>query len=157
MSADGISNTSFEGSALASGCTGCDDNGVYAEIIETIFNSYWYTEASGLIIEDSYMEITAGEFEPFTPTVYAWYPSGAPKQISNPILTAQESGLSSDEKTKLVFSIVPSTTGLSIDASTGAVTGTAAAGTALISVEAQKNDGTPIPGMDASMSIVISA
>ena len=157
MSADGISNTSFEGSALASGCTGCDDNGVYAEIIETIFNSYWYTEASGLIIEDSYVETTAGEFEPFTPVVYAWYPSGAPKQISNAILTAQESALSSDEKTKLVFSITPSTSGLSIDASTGAVTGTAAAGTALITVEAQKNDGTPIPGMDASMSIVISA
>ena len=158
MSASGVSNTSFEGSALASGCTGCDDNGVYAEIIETIFNSYWYSDASGLIIEDSYIELAqAADFEPFTPTVYAWYPTGAPKQISNAILTAQETGLTSDEKTKLVFSITAGTTGLSIDASTGAITGTAAAGTALVTVEAQKNDGTPIPGMDASMTIVIAA
>ena len=158
MSASGISNTSFEGSALASGCQGCDDNGVYAEIIETIFNSYWYTEASGLIIDDSYIELAqSADFEPFTPVVYAWYPSGAPKQISNAILTAQESALTSDEKTKLVFSISAGTTGLNINASTGAITGTAAAGTALVTVEAQKNDGTPIPGMDASMPIVIAS
>lgn len=155
MSATGISNTSFEGSALASGCTGCDDNGVYAEIIEVISNAHWYDEANGIIISPSYVEATAAEYDKATPIVYAWYDSGAPKMISNTILTAQESNLPANEKSSLVYSITAGTTGLQIDNATGAITGTAAAGTATITVEVQVNS-VPVPGMEASQTIVLS-
>ena len=76
--------------------------------------------------------------------------------ISNTILAAQESDLEEDDKSKLVFSITPGTTGLQIDNSTGVITGTAAAGTATITVEAQMHDGTPIEGMDASATIILT-
>ena len=90
------------------------------------------------------------------PVVYAWYPSAAPKQISNAILEAQESGLVDSEKSKLVYSIEPGDTGLTIDASTGVIGGTPAAGTAIITVKAQKADGSAIEGMDASATIVLA-
>lgn len=158
MTASGASQTSFEGSALASGCQGCDDQGVYAEIVQAIIGEYWYTDANGIIIADSYIEATTTDYDKATPQVYAWYSNAAPKLINNTILAAQESNLTEAEKTKLVYAITPGTTGLNIDASTGAITGTAAAGTATITVTAQMSQGsTPIPGMDASATIVLTA
>ena len=155
MTATGIANTSLEGFALASDVTGCDNRGVYAEITELIFNDRWYSEANGLIIEDSYIEETVTDYKPSTPVVYAWYTSGLPKLISNALLASQESDVGADEKSKLVFSMESGTTGLTIDADTGTITGTPAAGTATIKVVAQKADGTPIPKMDASATIVL--
>ena len=157
MSATGIAQTSFEGSALASGCTGCDDNGVYAEIIQVLLTDRWFTQASGLVIEDSYIEANAAGFDAASasPVVYAWYASGAPKLMTNAILAAQESHLSGTEKTSLVYSIVAGSTGLDIDSSTGVLSGSPAAGTATIKVVAQMNS-APIPGMEASATIVLS-
>ena len=155
MSASGISNTSFEGSALASGCTGCDDNGIYAEIIETILNSHWYDEADGIVISPSYVEAEAASYDKATPVVYAFYDSGAPQMLTNAILTAQESNLPATEKSKLVYAITAGTTGLQIDSSTGAITGTAAAGTAVVTVEVQVNS-VAVPGLSAAQTIVLS-
>lgn len=157
MTATGIANTALEGFALASDVTGCDNRGVYAEITELILGTSWYSDASGLIIEDSYVEEKVADYKPSTPVVYAWYASGSPKLLSNAILTSQESDKPADEKTKLVFSITPGTTGLSINAETGAISGTPAAGTATIKVVGQLASGTAIPGMDASATIVLTA
>ena len=156
MTATGAATVSLEGTALASGNPGCEGNGIYAEIVQVLFDERWYTDAAGLVIEDSLIEAEAASYSPTTPVVYAWYPNAKPKLISNTILAAQESDLSADQKSKLVFSISAGTTGLSINDSTGVISGTAAAGTATIMVEAQMNDGTPIPGMDASATIVLS-
>lgn len=155
MTATGAAQTSLEGNALRTNATGCDDVGSYAEIVQVILDEHWYTEASGLIIEDSLIEAEAADFKPSAPVVYAWYDNARPKQISNAILASQESNLAENEKSKLVFSIEPGTTGLTIDASTGAISGTPAAGTALVKVEAQAN-GAKIEGMDASATIVLA-
>lgn len=157
MTATGAAQTSLEGNALASGGSGCEGNAIYAEIVEVKFDEFWYTDAQGLIIEDSLVESEAASFTvPYTPTVYAWYTNALPKMVSNTILAAQESDLAQDQTTKLVFAITPGTTGLSIDASTGAITGSPVAGTATVTVEAQMHDGTPIPGLDASATIILS-
>lgn len=162
MTSTGDSTTNFEGSALASGGSGCDGAGVYAEIIEALFNTHWYDEAKGLIIEDSEITMASAEarssLNGAIPKVYAFYDNAMPKLISNDILTAQESDLSTEEKSKLVFAIDPDTTGLSVNASTGVITATsAAAGTATITVKAQKGTGnTEIPGMSAAMVITIT-
>lgn len=156
MTAAGTSQTALEGSALASGASGCEGKGIYAEIIQVIYNRHWYDEASGLIIEDNYVEMPTAEYVVGTaPVVYAWYPSAAPKQISNAILEAQESALAADDKSKLVYSINP-TGNLTIDEATGVIGGTPAAGTYTITVQAQKADGSAIEGMDASATIVLS-
>ena len=156
MTATGAATTSIEGMALASGGSGCEDQGIYAEIVQVMFDERWYTDAQGLIIEDSLIEEEAASYQPTTPVVYAWYPNAKPKMISNTILAAQESDLEENDKSKLVFSITPGTTGLQIDETTGVISGTAAAGTATITVEAQMNDSTPIEGMDASATIILT-
>lgn len=156
MTSTGAATTSLEGTALASGNPGCDEQGIYAEIVQVLFDERWYTDAAGLVIEDSLIEAEAASYTPTVPQVYAWYPNAKPKLISNTILAAQESELAQNDKSKLVYSMTPGTTGLNINESTGVITGTAAAGTATITVEAQTNDGTPIPGMDASATIILS-
>ena len=155
MTATGAATTSIEGTALASGGSGCEDQGIYAEIVQVLFDERWYTDAQGLVIEDSLIEAEAASYTPTNPVVYAWYPNAKPKMISNTILAAQESDLASGEKSKLVFSITPGTTGLTIT-NEGVLSGTPAAGTATITVEAQMNDGTPIEGMDASATIILT-
>ena len=157
MTATGASQTALDGSAMAYGGKGCDGRGIYAEIIQVIDNAHWYDDASGLIIEDNYIGMKASDFKTGSaPVVYAWYPTAAPKQISNAILAAQESALKSDERSKLVYSIT-GTTGLTIDSATGVIGGNASAGTATIKVVAQKADNSAIPGMDASATIVLSS
>ena len=159
MTATGASQTALDGSAMAYGGKGCDGRGIYAEIIQVIDNAHWYDDASGLIIEDNYIEMKASEYKVGSaPVVYAWYPTAAPKQISNAILAAQESALDAEERSKLVFSIVADGTGLTINGDTGVITGTPAAGTATIKVVAQNaKTGKAIPGMDASATIVLSS
>lgn len=157
MTATGASQTALDGSAMAYGGKGCDGRGIYAEILQVIDNAHWYDEASGLIIEDNYIEMKASDFKiGSAPVVYAWYPTAAPKQISNAILTAQESGLDAEERSKLVYSI-SGIAGLTIDSATGVIGGTPAAGTATIKVVAQNaKTSKAIPGMDASATIVLS-
>ena len=156
MTATGASQTALDGSALASGEKGCDGRGIYAEIIRVMDNNRWYDDASGLIIEDNYIVMKASDFKTGSaPVVYAWYPTAAPKQISNAILAAQESALKADERSKLVYSIT-GTTGLTIDSATGVIGGNAVGGTSTIKVVAQKADGTPIKDMDASATIILS-
>lgn len=159
MSATGAAQTSFEGSALASGGSGCEGNAIYAEIVQFMLDARWYTEASGLIIEDNLVTCTsaeaATEVAGSAPVVYAWYPNAAPKMISNAILTAQESDIAAEGKSSLAFALVAGGTGLSINSSTGMISGTPAPGTAVVTVTAMQN-GVAIPGMDASAQIVIS-
>ncbi len=162
MTSTGASTTNFEGSALASGGVGCEGNAIYAEIIEVMFNRRWYDDAKGLIIEDSDITMTASDAQTalngIAPKVYAFYDNARPKLISNTILAAQESELSAEEKSKLVFSITDSGTSITIDSSTGVLNaGSAAAGTAVVTVKAQKGTGsTDIPGMTGAMYITIS-
>ena len=157
MTATGAAQTSLEGNALASGGSGCEGNSIYAEIVEIKYDEHWYDDAKGLIIEDSLIEAAYADFSvPYTPVVYAWYDNALPKLVSNAILAAQESDLAQADTTKLVFAIEAGTTGLNIDSSTGVITGTPAAGTATVTVEAQMYNGTPIPGLDASATIILS-
>ena len=156
MTATGASQTALDGSAMAYGGKGCDGRGIYAEIVQVIDNAHWYDDASGLIIEDNYIEMEASAFKTGSaPVVYAWYPTAAPKQISNAILAAQESALKAGERSKLVYSIT-GTTGLTIDSATGVIGGSAGAGTSTIKVVAQDASNKAIPGMDASATIVLS-
>lgn len=160
MNMTGASQTSFEGSALGYGAEGCDGQAIYAEIIEVLNNSRWFSEANGLIIEDSDITMTVAEatawlaFSP-SPTVYAWYPNAVPKMISNTILTAQESDIAAGSKSSLAYTITAGTTGLTINSTTGVFSGTPAAGTATVTVVASEG-ATPIPGMDAAMVITIT-
>lgn len=157
MSASGISNTSFEGSALASGCTGCDDNGIYAEIIETIFNALWYDNYVGLEIEESEVESTVADYKPEPVVVYAIPASGSPLKIDNDIIALKEEAVDAKDKTKLVYSIEAGTTGLSIDEN-GVISGTPAAGTATVTVVLMNTTtNLPIPGFSATKTIELTA
>ena len=160
MSMTGASQTSFEGTALASDAVGCDGDAIYAEIIEVMDNARWYSDAKSLIIEDSSISTTATlaatSIVGKAPIVYAFYPNAKPKMISNAIITAQESNIATADKSKLVYAITNGTTALTIDSATGVISGTPAAGTAIVTVKAQVGASTDIAGMDASMTIVLS-
>jgi hypothetical protein len=122
MTAAGASQTPLEGNALASGCAGCDGDGIYASITKVLFNANWYDDVEGLIIEDNYDEAAAGEYNRQL-IVYAFYKNGAPKQVS---------------ADKLNFIAMGG--GLTVDAN-GKVTGNLAQGTvATITVEAKEAD-----------------
>lgn len=131
MTAAGTSQTSLEGSALAYGASGCEGKGIYAEIIQVIFNAHWYDDASGLIIEDSYREVVAGEINEKL-NVYAWYASASPKLVS-----AED----------LIFE--SSDTGLQIV--NGVVTGTPTANTVTINVKAKDKE-----TLDGSATFVVA-
>lgn len=123
MTATGASQTPLEGNALASGCAGCEGNGIYATITKVLFNANWYDNAEGLIIEDNYAEAKVGTLFSRPLVVYAYYNDGAPKQI---------------DASKLTFSINPEL-GLSVE--NGLVTGTPTqAGTAIVTVNATGKD-----------------
>lgn len=121
MTATGASQTPLEGNALASGCAGCDGDGIYATITKVLFNANWYDNVEGLIIEDNYVEINAGEYNRQL-IVYAYYRDGAPKQI---------------DASKLNFAIDPAI-GLTVSEA-GLVSGNATTGTGIITVEAKDN------------------
>lgn len=119
MTATGASQTPLEGNALASGCAGCDGDGIYATITKVLFNANWYDNVDELVIEDSYVEIAAGDYSRQL-VVYASYNNGAPKQI---------------DVSKLDFAIDTETSLLVSD--TGLVHGTAGSGKAIITVSAK--------------------
>ena len=161
MTMTGASQTSLEGSALGYGAEGCQGRAIYAEIIQIMSNARWFDNASGIMIEDSDVSLTlasaATALVGTSPNVYALYPNKMPKQINNAIISNMESGLLTGNS-KLVYSIAPGTTGLSMDSTTGVFSGTPAAGSATVTVVAQQNNGTwaPIPGLDAAMVITLA-
>ena len=93
MSASGVSNTSIEGSALASGCAGCDGDGVYAEIVQVLENKTAANMFSSIIIEDK--EQTAAVGSKIELNVYACPVDGAPIKL-NPDQYTVDGGTAAD-------------------------------------------------------------
>lgn len=154
MTMTGASNTAFEGSALAVEEDGCDGKAYYAEILEILFNARWYDNVRSIQIEDSDVTVKAGAVN-MGLDVYAIYANALPKKISNDIISAGEGSVEVGERSKLVFSKVGDTGSLSIDSSTGDITGTATQGTYTFRVAAMKGE-TPL-GLDATMLLTVTA
>ena len=72
--------------ALSTGCSGCDASGVYATITQVIFNTNWYDECDGIILENAIRSCKPGEVKE-TFVAYAYYKDGAPKAINSADLT----------------------------------------------------------------------
>ena len=91
MSMTGASNTAFEGSALAAKGKGCDNDGIYAEIIEVI-NDRTVDDIVQLMIADSAegIELAAGEKE--TLEVYGRFGDTAPVLLPADMLTFTAEG-----------------------------------------------------------------
>ena len=81
MTAAGVSQTSIEGSALASGCEGCDGDGAYAEILQILDGENWFDKASGICVEDALYEGGVGPVE-IPVNVYAHFASAMPKKLA---------------------------------------------------------------------------
>lgn len=79
MSASGVSNTSIEGSALASGCAGCDGDGVYAEIVQVLENKTAADMFASIVVEDKNQSAKAGD--KIELNVYACPVDGAPIKL----------------------------------------------------------------------------
>lgn len=80
MSASGVSNTSIEGSALASGCAGCEGDGVYAEIVQVLENKTAADMFTSIVIEDKNQ--SAKEGDKIELNVYACPVDGAPIKLN---------------------------------------------------------------------------
>lgn len=79
MSATGAAQSSLEGNALASGCSGCDNKATYATITKVIF-AQSDENISGIIVEDSdNMSIAVGESRELT--AYATFENAAPIKV----------------------------------------------------------------------------
>ena len=72
--------------ALSTGCSGCDASGVYATITQVIFDTNWYDECDGIILENAIRSCKPGRVNE-TFVAYAYYKDGAPKAIKNDDLT----------------------------------------------------------------------
>lgn len=144
MSATGTCQTPLEGNALASGCSGCDNDGIYATITKVILNSVWYDNATAIVAEPGAVTATAGEEKEQQINVYAIYPSGAPKRI---------------EASKLNFALPEGTTGVTVD-DAGKVTIAlgATAGTYVVTITAKKEGEEGIvEGLTDSVVITVVA
>ena len=86
MSMTGASNTAFEGSALAAKGKGCDNDGIYAEIIEVI-NDRTVDDIVQLMIADSAEGIELGKNEKETLEVYGRFGDTAPVLLPADMLT----------------------------------------------------------------------
>ena len=82
MSMTGASNTAFEGSALASKGKGCDNDGIYAEIIEVIDNRK-ANDFVDVVIDGQYELLKLEEGEVYPLEVYGRYEDGGPMKINN--------------------------------------------------------------------------
>lgn len=80
MSASGVSNTSIEGSALASGCAGCEGDGVYAEIVQVLENKTAADMFASIVIEDKNQTAKVGD--KIELNVYACPVDGAPIKLN---------------------------------------------------------------------------
>jgi len=133
MTATGASQTALEGNALASGCTGCDGKAIYATITKFVSGAHWYDDAQGLVIEDL-SGITAGDTVNKDVVVYAYYADKAPKKL---------------DLADLTITFTAGTTGLNYTG--GKITGTAAAGTAVLRAVC-----TAKTALEANKAIVIA-
>lgn len=77
MSMTGASNTAFEGSALAAKGKGCDNEGIYAEIIEVI-NDRTVDDIVQIMVADSEDGITIAKKEALELEVYGRFGESAP-------------------------------------------------------------------------------
>ena len=77
MSMTGASNTAFEGSALAAKGKGCDNEGIYAEIIEVI-NDRTVDDIVQIMVADSGDGITIAKKEALELEVYGRFGESAP-------------------------------------------------------------------------------
>lgn len=84
MTASGAAQSSLEGNALASGCTGCDGKAVYATITRVIFDNT-LENVTGLIIEDGDFELNVQESKEMV--VYAIFENAAPHQLDPSMIT----------------------------------------------------------------------
>ena len=98
--------------ALSTGCSGCDASGVYATITQVIFNTNWYDDCDGIILENAVRSVKTGTVNE-TFVAYAYYKDGAPKAINNADLTWN----------------VVSEGGTALNVASGVVSGTGTAGT----------------------------
>ena len=98
--------------ALSTGCSGCDASGVYATITQVIFNTNWYDDCDGIILENAVRSVPTGTVSE-TFVAYAYYKDGAPKAINNADLTWE----------------VVSNGGTALNVADGVVSGTGTAGT----------------------------
>jgi hypothetical protein len=80
MSMTGASNTAFEGSALASKGKGCDNDGIYAEIIEVI-NERSFSDLVALVIEGQYEGLQVEKGEEIDLKIYGRFEDTAPALI----------------------------------------------------------------------------
>ena len=95
LTSSGIATTSLSGSALATfdGSEGCDGHGYYAVVTEEIFNKQWYDNAFALVVDDSDVDLEAGETQLLN--VYAMYTDGTqPSKIDPSLLTFSADGTS---------------------------------------------------------------
>lgn len=90
MSMTGASTTAFEGSALAAKGKGCENEGIYAEIIEVI-NDRTEKDIVQLMIADSEGGIVLGPGEKETLEVYGRFGDTSPILIPNSKLTFSSS------------------------------------------------------------------
>ena len=86
MSMTGASNTAFEGSALAAKGKGCENDGIYAEIIEVI-NDRTVDDIVQLMIADSAEGIVLDKGEKETLEVYGRFGDTAPVLLPADMLT----------------------------------------------------------------------
>ena len=86
MSMTGASNTAFEGSALASKGKGCDNDGIYAEIIEVINGRSW-ADLVALVIEEQYEGKKIAKDETVDIVVYGRFEDTAPAIINSSDVT----------------------------------------------------------------------
>lgn len=86
MSMTGASNTAFEGSALAAKGKGCENDGIYAEIIEVI-NDRTVDDIVQLMIADSAEGIVLDKDEKETLEVYGRFGDTAPVLLPADMLT----------------------------------------------------------------------
>ena len=93
MSMTGASNTAFEGSALAAKGKGCDNDGIYAEIIEVI-NDRTGADISQIMIADSAKVIQMGKTETLELEVYGRFGDSAPVRLPADLLTVTAEGFS---------------------------------------------------------------
>ena len=92
MTANGAAQSSLEGNALASGCTGCDGKAVYATITKVIYNSKWYDNVEELICEEANEDDTPAVIDVGTGSstqlhIYAAMKHGAPRELTNDDVT----------------------------------------------------------------------
>lgn len=129
MTAAGVSQTSIEGSALASGCEGCDGDGAYAEILQILDGENWFDKASGICVEDALYEGAAGTVK-IPVNVYAHFADAMPKKLA-----VADFSCELDPDSPLSYA-------------NGEITGTATANTYIARITSH--------GMETAMTIVIA-